>query len=100
MIAGASPPCAVIAATAAGRIWNSPFWNGAQTDGNPSGIVLEEFTSFYCPEGTVNDYALLFFQPSEDTIKMLFHSEQGQPERHTHTHMPLHRHDDLLLRPA
>lgn len=25
---------------------------------------------------TVNDYALLFFQPSEDTIKMLFHSDQ------------------------
>jgi H+/Cl- antiporter ClcA len=49
--------------------------------GQMVGLELEAFTSFYCPKGKqgqdmVNDYALLFFQPAEDTIKMLFHSEQ------------------------
>ena len=26
------------------------------------GVTLEEFSSFYCPDHMVNDYALLFFQ--------------------------------------
>jgi chloride channel 7 len=50
--------------------------------GKVGGVELANFTTFYCAasnttgEATVNDFALLFFQPSEDTIKMLFHSEQ------------------------
>ena len=35
------------------------------SQGEKGGIQLEGFTSFYCPPGMVNDYALLFFQPSE-----------------------------------
>ena len=49
--------------------------------GKVGGVELPKYSVFYCPRGngtkddaTVNDYALLFFQPSEDTIKMLFHS--------------------------
>lgn len=56
--------------------------------GKPGGVEIPSFSTFYCadtvgnttsdnPSGEikmVNDYALLFFQPSEDTIKMLFHS--------------------------
>jgi H+/Cl- antiporter ClcA len=58
--------------------------------GKPGGVKIQSFSTFYCPDApsnnssdggtgdipTVNDYALLFFQPSEDTIKMLFHSDQ------------------------
>jgi hypothetical protein len=47
------------------------------------GVKLLKAAQFYCPDPSgiasgqptrLNDYALLFFQPSEDSIKMLFHA--------------------------